>query len=200
MSQIYKGMNSLPGFPNGLLEAQYNRALEAQYPGLKEIFDNFLLVNKAPGDIRKDIIEDRNEFPVEAAIAVPDETGRLQVIARGENTTRRGDLGSLGHAEMVVLRRAMANGRHLPEGAILISSVEPCSMCASALHRTEGSEVIFGASQDDMRGDKVWVDEKMKPFQAEPEGYSAKEFLQAHNPDARVTGGYRTSEVLKLNY
>ena len=77
----------LPGFES--LDATFDADLEARYPGLKDIFDNFLLLNKAPGDIHDEIYYDRNEFPFQAGIAVPDSaTGRLELVSKSGNHTR----------------------------------------------------------------------------------------------------------------
>jgi len=83
----------------------------------------------------------RGEVPV-GAILVRDG----QVIAQGYNLTRR-DNDPLGHAEIVVIRKAtkkLKNERL--RGTILYVTLEPCAMCAGAIIQARIDCVVFGAS------------------------------------------------------
>ncbi|MDB5182390.1 MAG: Cytidine and deoxycytidylate deaminase zinc-binding region [Candidatus Saccharibacteria bacterium] len=186
----FQGMEPLPGYPD------INEVLELQYPGLKDIFDSFYSVLNAQPNWRDEIMFDRNEFPFEAAIAVPDENGRLITLAMASNNTRS-SRGSLGHAETEAIFYGLKGEKHLPKGAVLLSSVEPCAMCATGFHNSGGEKVIFSAFQSDIRGKSTWVDDMSKPFRSEPESYSAKAFLLERNPAAVVIGGYRRQDALR---
>lgn len=74
MAETYKGMEPLPGFTD------INTEVEQSYPGIRYIFDRMLL-SKAPPDIYNEIAGQRDEFPIEAAIVIPDsETGYLRTL------------------------------------------------------------------------------------------------------------------------
>lgn len=81
------------------------------------------------------------EVPVGAVIA--DFEGR--VVAEGENRTRR-DCDPSAHAEIVALRaaaRAVGNYR-LPD-LRLVSTLEPCPMCAGAIFEARLAAAVYAA-------------------------------------------------------
>ncbi len=87
------------------------------------------------------------ELPISAVIL--DERGRC--IGRGSNK-RNVNSDPLGHAELIALRQAsfMKNDWRFNECS-LITILEPCTMCASALIQARMGRVIYGAL-DEKRG------------------------------------------------
>ena len=87
------------------------------------------------------------EIPISSLII--DEKGRC--IGRGVNR-RNTDKDPLGHAEIMALRQAslIKNDWRFNE-CIIITNLEPCTMCASALIQARMGKVIFGA-YDKKRG------------------------------------------------
>ena len=87
------------------------------------------------------------ELPICSIIL--DETGRC--IGRGVNS-RNINKDPLGHAEIMALRQAslIKNDWRFNE-CIIITNLEPCTMCASVLIQARMGKVVFGAS-DKKRG------------------------------------------------
>ena len=87
------------------------------------------------------------ELPITAVII--DEKGRC--IGRGSNK-RETNNDPLGHAELIALRQAswIKNDWRFNE-CIIITNLEPCTMCAAALIQARMGKVIFGA-EDKKRG------------------------------------------------
>ena len=87
------------------------------------------------------------ELPISAVII--DEKGRC--IGRGSNR-RNSSNDPLGHAELIALRQAslIKNDWRFNDCAI-ITNLEPCTMCASALIQARMGKVIYGA-YDKKRG------------------------------------------------
>ncbi len=87
------------------------------------------------------------ELPISSIII--DERGRC--IGRGVNS-RNINKDPLGHAEIIALRQAslIKNDWRFNE-CILITNLEPCTMCASALIQARMGKVVFGA-YDNKRG------------------------------------------------
>jgi len=87
------------------------------------------------------------ELPICSVIL--DERGRC--IGRGVNR-RNTNKDPLGHAEIIALRQAslIKNDWRFNE-CIIITNLEPCTMCASALIQARMGKVIFGA-YDKKRG------------------------------------------------
>ena len=87
------------------------------------------------------------ELPISAVII--DEKGRC--IGRGNNTRSRNN-DPLGHAEIIALRQAslIKNDWRFNE-CVIITNLEPCTMCSSALIQARIGGVIFGA-YDKKRG------------------------------------------------
>jgi len=81
------------------------------------------------------------ELPICSIIL--DERGRC--IGRGVNK-RNVDKDPLGHAEIMALRQAslIKNDWRFNE-CIIITNLEPCTMCASALIQARMGKVVFGA-------------------------------------------------------
>lgn len=73
-----------------------------------------------------------------------------QVVAAAYNTVRR-DSDPSAHAEVNVIRRLTAKLKNPSlEGYIIYTTGEPCPMCASACVWTGLSEIIYGASIEDL--------------------------------------------------
>ena len=87
------------------------------------------------------------ELPISAVII--DENGRC--IGRGSNR-RNANNDPLGHAELIALRQAslIKTDWRFNECSI-ITNLEPCTMCASALIQARMGKVVFGA-YDKKRG------------------------------------------------
>ena len=87
------------------------------------------------------------ELPISAVII--DERGRC--IGRGTNK-RNSNNDPLGHAEIIALKQAsiVKNDWRFNECTI-ITNLEPCTMCASALVQARMGRVIYGA-EDQKRG------------------------------------------------
>ena len=87
------------------------------------------------------------ELPISSVIL--DERGRC--IGRGVNK-RNVDNDPLGHSEIMALKQAslIKNDWRFNE-CIIITNLEPCTMCASALIQARMGKVVFGA-YDKKRG------------------------------------------------
>ncbi|MEO1614586.1 MAG: nucleoside deaminase [Planctomycetota bacterium] len=71
------------------------------------------------------------------------------LIELGHNEVKRTS-DPTAHAEVVVIRNVSTRlGRRLPPGLWLISSCEPCPMCAGAIGFAGIRNVAFGATVDD---------------------------------------------------
>jgi tRNA(adenine34) deaminase len=84
--------------------------------------------------------ERADEVPIGAAILFD---GRI--IARGQNRVLR-DNDPTAHAEMVALRAAAhAIGNYRLTGCTLVSTLEPCAMCAGAMIHARIDRLVFAA-------------------------------------------------------
>ncbi len=89
---------------------------------------------------------DKGEIPVGAVIVIDN-----RVIARGHNLTELlNDVTA--HAEMQAITAAanFLGGKYL-QNCTLYVTLEPCQMCAGALHWSQISNIVFGA-RDEERG------------------------------------------------
>ena len=88
----------------------------------------------------------KQEVPIGAVLVCQ---GR--VIARGHNLTET-LTDVTAHAEMLTLTSAMGllGGKYLTDCTLYVT-VEPCLMCAGALHWAQISRIVWGAD-DDKRG------------------------------------------------
>ena len=87
------------------------------------------------------------ELPISAVII--DEKGRC--IGRGRNT-RNTKKDPLGHAEIMALKQAsLIKNDWRFNKCVIITNLEPCTMCASALIQARMGKVIYGA-HDKKRG------------------------------------------------
>lgn len=113
------------------------------------------------------------EIPIGAVLVLD---GRL--LGKGRNQTERlRDVTA--HAEMLALTAAAhAVGNKYLHNATLYVTVEPCPMCAGALHWAQLARVVFGV-EDEKRG--------LHCFQP-----------ALLHPRTRLTGGVLTSEAADL--
>ena len=97
--------------------------------------------------LRRSKVVGEIDLPISAVIL--DEKGRC--IGRGNNMRNIND-DPLGHAELIALRQAsfIKNDWRFNECTI-ITNLEPCTMCASALIQARMGKVIYGA-YDKKRG------------------------------------------------
>ena len=84
--------------------------------------------------------------------------GALVLAADGSELSRAGNESAAGadptaHAETVAVRRAAAeHGIAALIGGALVSSAEPCAMCAGAVYWAGLSRVVYGLSEKRLRG------------------------------------------------
>jgi tRNA(adenine34) deaminase len=96
------------------------------------------LMQEALGEARAAELAD--EVPIGAVILFG---GRI--IARGQNRVLR-DNDPTAHAEMVALRAAaQAIGNYRLTGCTLVSTLEPCAMCAGAMIHARIDRLVFAA-------------------------------------------------------
>ena len=97
--------------------------------------------------LRRSVEISKNELPISSIIL--DERGRC--IGRGVNR-RNINNDPLGHAEIMALKQAsLIKDDWRFNECIIITNLEPCTMCASALIQARMGKVIFGA-YDNKRG------------------------------------------------
>ena len=84
--------------------------------------------------------EAAGEVPIGAVILFND-----RIIARGQNRVLR-DNDPTAHAEVVALRvAARAIGNYRLAGCTLVSTLEPCAMCAGAMIHARIDRLLFAA-------------------------------------------------------
>ena len=96
------------------------------------------LMREALGEARA--AEAAGEVPIGAVILFDD-----NIIARGQNRVLR-DNDPTAHAEVVALRvAALAIGNYRLAGCTLVSTLEPCAMCAGAMIHARIDRLLFAA-------------------------------------------------------
>lgn len=84
--------------------------------------------------------EAADEVPIGAVVLFD---GR--VVARGQNRVLR-DNDPTAHAEIIALREAARSmGNYRLTGCTLVSTLEPCAMCAGAMIHARIDRLVFGA-------------------------------------------------------
>lgn len=109
------------------------------------------------------------EIPVGALVV-----RRRRVLARAHNQTERlGDVTA--HAEMLALTAAAeAMGGKYVHDCTLYVTLEPCAMCAQALHWAQLSRLVFAAA-DPRRGYRMYQPALLHPRTQVQEGIMADE-------------------------
>jgi tRNA(adenine34) deaminase len=96
------------------------------------------LMQQALGEARA--AEAADEVPIGAVILFD---GRI--VARGQNRVLRGT-DPTAHAEIIALRAAaQAIGNYRLTGCTLVSTLEPCAMCAGAMIHARIDRLVFAA-------------------------------------------------------
>lgn len=109
-----------------------------------ELYSDAYFMNEALKEAQK--AYEADEVPVGAVIVANN-----RVIARAHNLTERlNDVTA--HAEMQVITAAAnaIGGKYLTDCTLYVT-LEPCPMCAGALHWTHISKIVYGA-RDEKRG------------------------------------------------
>ncbi len=103
------------------------------------------LMQRAIEVARKGI--DNSQSPFGAVIA----NAKGEVVAVSHNRVRA-DCDSTAHAEITAIREACKKlGTVAMYGHILVSTCEPCPMCAAAIHWARLDAVVYGASIADAK-------------------------------------------------
>ena len=96
-----------------------------------------------------DIAYQNNEVPV-GAVIYKDNT--YEVVAPGFNQMKT-NKSSLDHAEMLALRLAMSRrGQERLNGCSIITTLEPCPMCAQAISFARLTSITFSAEDQKSGG------------------------------------------------
>lgn len=100
---------------------------------------------------------EEGEVPVGAVVVM---NGR--VVSRGYNMVEKLN-DPTAHAEIIALTSAFnaLGSKYLPDATLYVT-VEPCLMCAGALHWSKIGRIVWGAS-DVKNGHHVYTDDK-NPF------------------------------------
>jgi tRNA(adenine34) deaminase len=100
---------------------------------------------------------EEGEVPVGAIVVVND-----RIISRGYNMVEKLK-DPTAHAEIIALTSAFnaLGAKYIPDATLYVT-VEPCLMCAGALHWSKVGTVVWGAS-DVKNGHHVYTDDR-NPF------------------------------------
>lgn len=118
---------------------------------------------------------EEGEVPVGAIVVVGD-----KIISRGHNMVEK-LIDPTAHAEIIALTSAFnaLGSKYLPDATIYVT-VEPCLMCAGALHWSKINKIVWGAS-DPKNGHQVYTEDR-NPF----------------HPKTQVLSGYLAEEAAAL--
>ena len=106
-----------------------------------ELYSDTYFMNEAFKEAQKAF--DADEVPVGAVIVAEN-----KIIARGHNLTEQlNDVTA--HAEMQTITSAAnyIGGKYLNDCTLYVT-LEPCLMCAGALHWTHITKIVYGANDD----------------------------------------------------
>src|SRR5258708_2869996 len=120
-----------------------------------DLHDDGYFMLEALKEARKAL--DKGEVPVGAVVVCQN-----KIIARSHNQTEQ-LTDSTPHAEMIAVTSAAnyLGSKYLTECALYVT-LEPCVMCAGALHWTQLQKLIFGAN-DRQRGYSLIVTPLLHP-------------------------------------
>jgi len=191
----YKRSIGIQSDPGGTIEGLWQQEmrskvqkLERDYPGIGEEFERLIDSLPNPDNPKK------SEFPYAASVVIMTD-GKLEVLARATNVVNaRND--STGHAELVAIQEAEAKlgNKHL-DGCTLLSVAQPCEMCSGAVRNTQIDTLVYGVSQEDLRGKHVQFGQGFKPYRTVPEGFDPDKLLV--EAGVNVVAGYKRDEVFK---
>ncbi|MCF8234846.1 MAG: nucleoside deaminase [Bacteroidales bacterium] len=110
-----------------------------------------------------------DEVPVGAIVVVDN-----YIIARSHNLTER-LMDVTAHAEMQVITAAANHigGKYLTDCTLFVT-VEPCLMCATAMHWAQLGKLVYGA-QDPKKGFSNYGDKILHPQTEVVQGFKHKE-------------------------
>jgi tRNA(adenine34) deaminase len=100
---------------------------------------------------------DEGEVPVGAIVVIDG-----KIVSRGYNMVEKLN-DSTAHAEIIALTSAFnaLGSKYLPDATLYVT-VEPCLMCAGALHWSKTGRVVWGAN-DVKNGHHVYTEDR-NPF------------------------------------
>ncbi len=132
-----------------------------------ELYTDEYFMREALKEARKAL--EINEVPVGAVV-----TCRNRIIARAHNQTEK-LTDATAHAEMIAVTAAAnyLGSKYLNECTLYVT-LEPCVMCAGALHWTQLQKLVFGAS-DIQRGYTLMTDPVLHPKTTVQRGVGATE-------------------------
>lgn len=118
---------------------------------------------------------EEGEVPVGAVVVVGS-----KIISRGYNMVEKLN-DPTAHAEIIALTSAFNSlgSKYLPDACMYVT-VEPCLMCAGALHWSKINKIVWGAS-DAKNGHQVYTEDR-NPF----------------HPKTQVLTGYLADEAASL--
>lgn len=125
------------------------------------------------------------ELPFAALILDGDE-----ILGRGVNR-QRGDHDPFAHAEVSALRAAWREaGPARLNGAVLVSSCEPCALCLSAAATVGIGRILYAATRDDVyglgEGDDPDHATRMRTMADALRAVPATELVHVPSPDAHA--------------
>lgn len=114
---------------------------------------------------------EEGEVPVGAVVVIGG-----KIISRGYNMVEKLN-DPTAHAEIIALTSAFNSlgSKYLPDATIYVT-IEPCLMCAGALHWSKIDRIVWGAS-DPKNGHQVYTEDR-NPFHPKTQvltGYLAEE-------------------------
>lgn len=137
-----------------------------------EMNDSYFM-KMALGEAKKAYEE--GEVPVGAVVVLNE-----RIISRGYNMVEKLN-DPTAHAEIIALTSAFnaLGSKYLPDATLYVT-VEPCLMCAGALHWSKIGRIVWGAS-DVKNGHHIYTDDK-NPF----------------HPKTQVMTGLMADEAIEL--
>ena len=115
-----------------------------------------------------------------------------KVISKGMNKTKTKFDPTL-HGEVDAIRNACKKlNSHYLNGCILYTTLEPCSMCTSAVIWAKMEGIVFGAFKEDAQKNKG------ENFSWRQIDISSKEIIDKGEPKLNLIGGFMREECLNL--
>lgn len=193
--QSHRKKKGIQHDPNETIEGLWSeekgrelKKFEDTYPGISDAFDRLIALLPDPH------APEKSEYPFAASVVRVGAGGKIEEVARTENrVNKQGD--STQHAELAVLQdaqKALGN-KHL-DGYFLLSTAQPCEMCAGAIRNTHIGSVVYGVSQKDLEGTHVKFQQGYKPIRTVPAGVNIDTMLRKSG--VNVYAGYKRAEVL----